>query len=291
MLKDGRYEILELTSNKGGFGWIYRARDHKMHNYKRFVAIKEYHVSEFDYTEWSRMHTQSIIDMEMFDADMRNKFTKEALVLKKLYYELEDKHIPQVGDTTWTENGRTFYAMSFIDGATLRESMDGVMAEQTAVEYIIQTAKVLHKAHGLGLVHADVSPNNIMLKKHPKNYSVLVDWGNAMSYNDGYGIGTYGFRAPEAFWGTPQTDIYSLAATLLYLLTGRVPDFLDSELKIKKTRELLAKRCVSMETTEAIIHAMNIDTEKATKSIHEFVMELPKDLVIKSLLNYKDNDW
>lgn len=292
LINGGKYEILELTSNKGGFGWIYRARNlgvpegHSRH----IVAIKEYHILEFDYAEWSQIHSWTRGDMGDYDVAMRSKFMDEASNLKKLYSLLEDKHIPQIVAPAWMEDGRMFYAMTFIEGRTLREAMDGAMPERMAIEYIVQIAKVLHKAHGLGLVHADVSPNNIMLKRRPRNYTVLVDWGNAMSYNDGYGIGTEGYKAPEAFWGTPQTDVYSLAATLLYLLTGRRPVMLDCVENIERARHLLAMHNVSNETTEAILHAMDMDAGVATKTIHEFMMELPKEMVIKILLNYSDND-
>ncbi len=47
---------------------------------------------------------------------------------------------------------------------------------------------------------------------------------------------------------------------------------------------------VSDETTEAILHAMNVDADVATKSIHEFMMDLPKEMVIRILLNYTDHD-
>lgn len=289
VLKDGKYYILELTNNNGGFGRIYRAR--YLDNTKKCeVAIKEYHIQDFDYEEWSKMHSMTVGEMEIYDADMRSKFMNEASNLEKLYGLLEDKHIPEVIDTVWLENGRMFYAMEFINGKTLKETMRDAMSERKAVGCIIQIAKVLHKAHRLGLVHADVSPNNIMLKKWRRDYAVLVDWGNAMSYNDGYGIGTEGFRAPAAFWGTPQTDVYSLAATLLYLLTKKVPKLLDCEDNIEKTIDLLAYHNVSAETIDAILHAMNIDAEKATKTIHEFVMDLPKDIALKVLLNYTDND-
>lgn len=296
LLKDGKYEILELTSNKGGFGWIYRARNLSVpeNHSKHIIAIKEYHVLEFELADWSRMHSWTMSDMEIYDVDLRSKFMNEASNLRKLYALLEDKHIPQVLDTVWMEDGRMFYTMTFIEGSTLREMMAETMPERMAVEYVIQIAKVLHKAHELELIHADVSPNNIMLKRTLRNhnFAVLVDWGNAnaMSYRDDYGIGTDGYRAPAPFWGTPQADVYSLAATLLYLLTDKKPEMLDSEERIARARQLLTGHSVSNETIEAIIHAMNIDAEKATKSIHEFMMELPKDIVINILLNYTDND-
>lgn len=287
-LMNGKYEILELTNNNGGFGWIYRARS--LDPFSGEVAIKEYHLLDHKYEKRCTMHTWTMEEMKGMENAMRKKFEMEATTLKDLYKQLEDKHIPKIQDTVWMENGRMFYAMTFIKGQTLREVMRGAMPERRAVGCIIQIAKVLHKAHRLDLVHADVSPNNIMLKKHGRDYAVLVDWGNAMSYNDGYGIGTEGYKAPATFWGTPQTDVYSLAATLLYLLTGKKPEMLVDEEKIASARQLLTMHEVSAETTEAILHAMNIDNEKATKSIHEFMMELPKDIVIKILLNYTDND-
>lgn len=292
LLKDGKYEILELTSNKGGFGWIYRAKNLSRPESTHIVAIKEYHVLELDYPERSQMHSWTKME---FDEDMRDKFMNEASYLRKLYHELEDRHIPQVLDEVWMEeDGRIFYAMTFIEGQTLRETMEGAMPEYRAVGYIIQIAKVLHKAHELGLIHADVSPNNIMQKRtlRNRNLAVLVDWGNAnaMNYDDGYGIGTEGYRAPETFRGKFQADVYSLAATLLFLLTGRKPEVLYSDERIARARHLLAEHNVSDETTDAILHAMNVDVEKATKSIHEFMMELPKDIVIKILLNYTDHD-
>lgn len=93
------YEILELTSNKGGFGRIYRAR--KLNSLYSNVAIKEYHLLDFDFAEWSKMHSWTMMDMEEYDGDMRMKFEQEAANLRKLYRELEDKHIPNVLDTVW----------------------------------------------------------------------------------------------------------------------------------------------------------------------------------------------
>lgn len=300
VLRGGRrddYEILELTSNRGGFGRIYRARSLKVSRggpYEREVAIKEFHLLHTGATGLSTVYSWTMMDLEESYRDMRMKFVQEAVILRKLYGMLRDKHIPSVLDTVWEENGRMFYAMRFIEGQTLREAMRGEMPEQRAVGYIIQIAKVLHKAHELGLVHADVSPNNIMLKRtyHNRNFAVLVDWGNAnaMNYDDGYGIGTDGYRAPETFRGKSQADVYSLAATLLYLLTDRKPEMLDSEEKIAEVRQRLAEHNVSSETTEAILHAMNMDSHIATKSIYEFMMELPKNAVIKILLNYIDHD-
>lgn len=324
-----KYEILELTNNRGGFGRIYRARC--INNPRSEVAIKEFHLLHNGTTGLNTVHSWTMETVEKSIDVMKMKFAGEAKLLCMLKHGLEDRHVPRIYGLSWTENGRLFYAMEFIKGKTLRETMNEnaygyVMSEMKAVKYIIQIAKVLHKAHEMsGLTHADVSPNNIMLKNTPRDFAVLVDWGNANSYDEelsqnaidddyretfqlfqedvdraaeslrqedvlGFGVGTGGYTPPISFWGKPQRDVYSLAATLLYLLTGKKPEMLDSEEKITKVRQLLADHNVSTETTDAILHAMNIDSEKATKSIYEFVMELPKEIAIMILLNYTDHD-
>lgn len=329
--KKHEYIIQELTSNRGGFGRIYRAKNLRIHpnNPRSIVAIKEFHVLEYEYAPWSQMHSWTRIENESYIEILKVKFIEEAKLLSILGSELKDKHLPEIVGEAWTENGRQFYAMTFVEGLTLREMMVAngfayAMPELKAIDYIIQIAKVLYKAHKMGMTHADVSPNNIMIDKR-RNAAVLVDWGNAKSYNDeliknvieansdsfqryqdylanatehvrqqsslfddeeNMMIGTQGYMAPTALWGTPQADVYSLAATLFYLLTRRNPGDLDCESKI----DLLRKHDISDETTEAILHAMNMDADKATQSIHEFMMELPKEVVIKILLNYTDND-
>lgn len=331
VLKGGRhddYEILELTSNRGGFGRIYRAQC--LRHPKRVVAIKEFHLRHTGTTGLSSVHSWTMETVERGIDVMEMKFAVEAKMLSILTHSLLDRHMPQILGYMWTENERMFYVMEFIHGKTLCETMDEnprgyVMPEIKAVSYIIQIAKVLHKAHEMGLIHADVSPNNIMLKNGPRDYAVLVDWGNANSYDEelskksigndyretfqmfqddvdkaaegllqddllGWKVGTSGYTPPQSFWGKPQRDVYSLAATLLYLLTDRKPKMLDSEEKIAEVRQRLAEHNVSSETTEAILHAMNIDVDKATTSIHDFVSELPKEMVIKILLNYTEHE-
>lgn len=326
-----RYEILELTSNRGGFGRIYRAVWYYKENVRCFAAIKEFHVSEYGKAEWSKMHTQTRMNTEYAMDIFKDKFIQEALALSKLRGFLKDEHTPKIIDGTWEEDGRLFYAMYFINGLTLREMMEGygrgyVMPEHKAVGYIIQVAKVLHKAHMMGINHADVSPNNIMVQNRLKDYAVLVDWGNANSYDDeltkkcvsavlqelqddvdrvneqisekydvsvnleDIEVGTSGYTAPSSFWGKPQRDVYSLGATLFYLLTGNEPKELYNDTRIEEARELLRKNGVSDTTVGAIIHAMNVDADEATQSIMDFMMELPVEEVVKILLDYSDHD-
>lgn len=339
LLMNGHYEIIDLTSNPGGFGRIYRAygsrfdKNGKGVKTRHVTAIKEFHVREMAAAldEWSAMYSYTRAMTEQDMKLLRAKFYQEAKMLKVLYHQ-RDRHLPYIHGEAWEEpDGRLFYAMTYIDGLTLRETLvdEGrPMDEERAIDYIIQVAKVLHKAHETGMVHADVSPNNIMLKRN-RHFAVLVDWGNAKSYNhqltlesmneaqleefqryqadldnavagsglqsmgsmpEMKGIGTGGYTAPREFWGKPQADVYSLAATLFYLLTGKDARTLSRDNYFVWARNLLTEHNVSAATTEAILHAMTPDIHTATQSIHDFLMELEHSTVINVLLNYTDHD-
>ena len=219
--------------------------------------------------------------------------------------EQHDRHVPSIHGKVFSEGGRLFYAMTYIDGLTLRETVEqeGIMTEEMAVNYIVQIGKVLYKAHQWNVMHCDISPNNIMLEN---NCAVLVDFGNAKSYdlllaslnNDSVDqavqmgeIGTPGFCAPSLFIGSPRGDIYSLAATLYYLLTGKIIDCLSSQKSLDDARACLEEKKVSKETTHAILHAMEVNLENGSMGSKEFLEELPNKIVFNTLLNYNDYDY
>lgn len=347
---DGKYEIIELTSNPGGFGRIYRAYGNEKNNdgSRHISAIKEFYVSEFGCNpRFSSMQSYTICETRTKLDILRTKFYEEVRTLSILYRQ-NDNHQPKIEEPVWNgPNGRLLYAMNFVEGSTLRELMENhekgyTMSEKEAVGYIVQIGKVLHKAHTNGLVHADVSPNNIMVKKD-HDYAVLVDWGNSKSYNEDlaisclhnangndivsrckadldskirsfcsrYGVVSYerprietiGYTAPSSFWGKPQSDVYSLAATLFYLLTGshhtdarRFIRFRRelkygisvSDICAEKDYQLLKEHKVSPTTICAIQHALNDNLEQTTQSIQDFLAELPQDIVISTLLKYQD---
>lgn len=307
-LNNGRYEIISNTVNAGGFGRIYRAYDHKSNKdgMSNVVAIKEFYVEEFfedsDRSRSIGVYTKK--EMGQCIKLMRENFRKEADILSRLN-EQHDRHVPSIHGKVFSEEGRLFYAMTYIDGLTLRETVEqeGIMTEEMAVNYIVQIGKVLYKAHQWNVMHCDISPNNIMLEN---NCAVLVDFGNAKSYdlllaslnNDSVDqavqmgeIGTPGFCAPSLFIGSPRGDIYSLAATLYYLLTGKIIDCLSSQKRLDDARANLEKKKVSKETIHAILHAMEVNLENGSMGSKEFLEELPNKIVFNTLLNYNDYDY
>ena len=303
-IKGGQYEIIDNTVNEGGFGRIYRAYGSRRNNdnTRHVVAIKEFFINELQGVngrsvslgDYSRAYNEEEVEA------WREKFFYETRVLAKLN-EQRDRHVPWVhawsGDKiVFEDNGRLFYAMTFIEGMTLREAVEkcGVMDEGKAIDYAIQIAKVLYKAHKWGFTHCDVSPNNIMLQD---GFAVLVDFGNARSYDIEWVqqneprayAGTSGFTPPySAYVGSEQGDIYSLAATLFYLLTGVAPHLMVTECSRRKNVALLQNKNVSDSTIRAIMNALDTESENCITSAKDFLLQLPNEMVVNSLLNYND---
>jgi tetratricopeptide (TPR) repeat protein len=127
------------------------------------------------------------------------------------------------------EGDAVYLVMSFINGSHL-SSWRTHFTQAQHVELIAQVCGALQAAHASGIVHCDIKPANIVLREHNGDgvSAVLVDFGVAHSdHHASYqsGAGTHQYMAPERFEDaaatlTPASDIYSMGATLRFLLTG-----------------------------------------------------------------------
>jgi serine/threonine protein kinase len=192
-----KYKIIEDTFDQGGFGRIYKARDINMEN--RFYAIKEFYLNgEFKTTDNSLYTTME--DWKNFAEKylemLRLRFMDEASNLYFVTFNLETEgSIPRIVSSVIHEKGRYYYVMDYIEGPTLRKYVEkyGPLDESTAIKLIKQVAYVMEKVHDRGVMHRDISPNNIVLPKckEGKNgtpipsLAVLVDFGNARSFSEG----------------------------------------------------------------------------------------------------------
>ena len=152
---------------------------------------------------------------------------REASVLESLSHPLLPAHIEH-----FEENGALYLVMQKIDGTSLARAVErgGSLSRDDVLRFLRDAGSVLEYLHGRSppVFHRDVNPKNVI--RRPDGSYVLVDFG-AVRHRlkpDGGStvVGTFGYMAPEQFQGRalPQSDVYSVGATALRLLTGLEPD-------------------------------------------------------------------
>ncbi len=165
------------------------------------------------------------------------RFVQEARSVAKLTH----PNIVQIHDfSSEEESNLTYIVMEYVEGGTLKDRLKRALPVPEAAGYIIQAAEGLDCAHRNGIIHRDVKPANMLLRKD--GHLLLSDFGIAKILEGatnltrvGTGIGTPQYMSPEQ--GTGQgvdrrSDIYSLGIVFFHCLTGRVPFTADSPLSI-----------------------------------------------------------
>jgi serine/threonine-protein kinase len=205
----GRYQIARLLGG-GGMGMVYLAHDQRLAN--RSCAIKE-------------MVDHFIDQAQRIEAN--EYFAREADTLAQLKHQA----IPAITDRFELAN-RHYLVMEYVEGRNLEEELavrGEPLPEGLVIDIARQLCDVLAYLHGLAppIIYRDMKPSNVMLNSNGR--VVLVDFGIARLFKaarKGTMIGTLGFAPPEQYQGMvdPRSDIYSLGATLHYVLTGRDPE-------------------------------------------------------------------
>jgi tRNA A-37 threonylcarbamoyl transferase component Bud32 len=195
----GSYEVVALVA-EGSTATVYRARHVEL---DRDAAIKEL--------------SPALHDVPGLIERMR----AEAETLAGL----DDEHIVRVYEFV-EEPDRVWIAEQWVEGAPLDAILAarGSMTPEQSVGVIRGALMGLTHAHGKGLVHRDVAPTNILADR--AGTSMLVDFGLAAPVGGTTALGTPAYMSPEAARGEPttkQSDVYSAAAVLFALLTGRPP--------------------------------------------------------------------
>ena len=157
------------------------------------------------------------------DEEVLQRFKREAEVLEALSHPNIVRFFEDGVD------GETHYiAMELVEGRSLESCAASPLDPQQIMEVGTQLSDAVAHLHSKGLVHRDVKPANVVLR--PTGQAILVDFGVVHNPSGnltqaGVGVGSLFYGAPEQLHGEPEpaSDIYGLAATLLYALTGREP--------------------------------------------------------------------
>ena len=227
-LENGRYEI-RTTLGNGGFGITYKAWDYRL---QRYVAIKEFFPDGFAYLDAGQSReVRCIQDAQTFQHG-KHRFQKEAQLLAKLDF----SHIVRVHDS-FEENNTGYIVMEYINGETLSRYVrrTGPMAAAYLRELFLPLLRDLDAVHRAGMLHRDISPDNIMVTTDYGQLK-LIDFGTAkdltrvnektMGYSVSQSVVRMNYSPLEMFSSVekqPSSDIYSLCATMYFCLTGEEP--------------------------------------------------------------------
>ncbi|MDE6696712.1 MAG: serine/threonine protein kinase, partial [Muribaculaceae bacterium] len=274
-LQNGKYRILRVLG-QGGFGITYLAENTLL---DRKVAIKEFFPKDFcgrDNTSHLTLGTQN--NAETVEK-LKTRFLKEAKNIAKL----DHTGIIKIHDI-FEENNTAYYVMDYIEGENLNEIVkrQGPLSEAKAVQYIQKVGVALDYIHSRNMTHFDVKPANIMVRRSD-DQPILIDFGLSKQY-DSHGDATstlmqgvsHGYSPIELYNPgslssfSPQTDVYSLGATLYFLLTGRVPPPASDLLE----NGIIMPPDFSDSNATAIQNAMSICRTKRPLQISAFTEQL-----------------
>jgi tRNA A-37 threonylcarbamoyl transferase component Bud32 len=160
------------------------------------------------------------------------QFEREAAILK----ELDHPGIVKLHDYFVVGN-RAYLALEYLDGITLKEKIEihGPMPAHEVLPLAKQMSEILAYLHERTppVVHRDFTPDNLILDNDGR--VKLIDFGVALKSEEGHtamarAVGKQNYVPPEQFRGKPcqQSDLYSLGATLFFLLTGTLPEPLST---------------------------------------------------------------
>lgn len=261
----------------GGFGITYKAYDTL---YREICAVKEFAPSGMAYRRPGECEMQlyKAVQSQHFRHGMV-RFTEEAQMLKRL------EGIPAVVHVRecFIENQTAYFAMEFLDGTNLKKvvkAAGGAVSAEDIIRIIVEIGAAMGAIHQTaGILHRDISPENIYLQKD--GTVKLLDFGSArqqtMDENQEFSVEfKHGFAPPEQYTRTGKqgtyTDVYALASTCYYSLTGvMIPDAMD-RLDGKRYVPLCDMRGdITPEVSEAVDRALVLDYRKRTRTMEEFV--------------------
>ncbi|MBR1693253.1 MAG: protein kinase, partial [Lachnospiraceae bacterium] len=226
----GKYEIKDVIG-EGGFGITYIAVDKQTN---AIVAIKEYFPQALA-TREGKLSIMSYSGERQADFEYgKEGFLEEAKTLAEF---IGNPGIVRV-HSYFEENGTAYFVMDYLEGQNLKQYIDskgGKLEWEAAWNLLVPVADALFAVHAKGIIHRDVKPENIFIKK---DGSVkLIDFGAAR-----YSLGnrsqsldvvlTHGFAPMEQYTRHgrqgPYTDLYAFAATYYYAITGKtLPDSVE----------------------------------------------------------------
>ena len=281
----GHYVVGKVLG-QGGFGITYIGYDLSL---QRKVAIKEFY-PKGQAMRMAAMGSSLQWASDSASQDVRTSgmesFLREARKMAKV------DGIPEIVRVreSFLENNTAYIVMDYMEGQTLLSVLKekGPMPWEQARDIFLPAISAMEKVHREGIVHRDLSPDNLMLTD--KGVRIL-DLGAAKDLSSGSGassaqVAKGGFSPMEQYTqrggSGPWSDVYAMAATIYYTLTGVLPpnaiDRMEEDLINWK---LLSQRGVPSGLIPALQKAMNVTVKGRTQSMAKLLRQLEKCRVEK----------
>lgn len=241
--KDGRYVVVS-TLGSGGYGITYLVEATvKVHNVDVTVqlAVKELFIASLCERESMTQQISYSDPVRYTVTRARRAFIKEAQRLQSLG--VEHPNIVKINEV-FEANNTAYYVMEYLRGDTLRDYVGrwGYISIDETLELMRPVIDAVAALHNNNITHYDLKPTNIILVTNEDGSlrPVIIDFGLSKHYDEngcdtstintsGY---SKGYSPIEQYAGlrrfTPQADVYALAATIYFCLTGNIPDAADT---------------------------------------------------------------
>ncbi|MDL2218583.1 serine/threonine protein kinase [Christensenellaceae bacterium OttesenSCG-928-M15] len=272
----GAKYLVGKVLGEGGFGITYLGWDI---NLEIKVAIKEYYplgavtrnTTIDDNVSALKGNTEQVFQTG------RERFVEEARRLAKFY------NLPGIVSVKdfFLENGTAYIVMEFVEGANFRDHLEargGRIQEEEALALFKPLITSLAKVHQTGMIHRDISPDNIMIT--PEGEIRLIDFGAARDFNDenkSLSVMLKPGYAPEEQYRSrgkqgPYTDIYALCATMYRAIEGeKPPEAMERVLEDTLTG---FSAPISNNTASAILKGLAVRQENRFQTLDELYKAL-----------------
>ncbi len=277
---------LGRTLGEGGFGITYKAFDYAKQS---ICCVKEYAPNEIcRRSEHGRMLEVLSEQVELpYQAGLK-RFFDETRILSRL------ENIPSVVDITdvFQENNTAYFVMEYLDGANLQQivrATKGRLPVQKATDIVLQVAVSMDVIHTkTKIIHRDITPENIFITR--QDQVKLIDFGSAKQTQTGMQSGLSvvlkpRFAPPEQY-STEMiqgsfTDVYSLAGTYYYALTGKyiptAPDRLAGQDYVSLKEMNVG---VTAAISDAVDRALALKANQRTKTMQRFIAEIASGMEV-----------
>jgi serine/threonine-protein kinase len=262
-LKQRPQYVIEKVIGEGGFGITYKAR-HQDLNFP--VVIK---------TPNSRLCRDANYPKYV------EGFRKEGRTLAKI----SQNHHPNIVRIIdfFEEDNLPCLVMDFVKGENFYHLIQdkGILSEKFAIDYIKQIADALSICHQNGIIHRDAHPGNMILREN-SNTVILIDFGlagnvNSQSINQAANLAFAPWEQMLETEKSANIDVYTLAASLFYLVTGDTP--IASLARKMSNRDLIEPKQlnsrISDKLNQAIVKGLELEPKNRPQSMEEWVALFP----------------